>query len=203
MKKHLFLFALIFMTGLAANAAETAASILTSSANKVRAAKSLAVSYTITADGNTQKGIMTIAGDKFSISSPQMVSWYDGKTQWTYSSHTGEVNITTPTADELQQINPFAIIKTFSNNYSSQLLPSQAGYKKVKLTAVSAKSDIRSVTLTINAKTLYPTQIDMTMGNKQNVAIKILAVEEGPILPMSEFRFDPKKYPGVQIVDLR
>ncbi len=203
MKKHLLLLAIVFLSALTINAAETATGILNSSANKIKTAKSLVASYTITADGHTQDGIMTISGERFTISSPQMVSWYDGKTQWTYSSHTGEVNITEPTTDELQQINPFAIIRSFSKNYKAQMLKSASGSKKIKLTALSPKSDIKNVTLTINAKTLYPSRIDLTMGNRQNVAIQISAVEEGPTLPNTHFRFDAKKYPGVQVVDLR
>lgn len=203
MKKRLLLFTIIILSAAAVYAAETASSILSSSANKIKAAKSLVASYVITADGHKQDGIMTISGERFTISSPQMVSWYDGKTQWTYTSHTGEVNVTEPTAEELQQVNPFAIIRSFSNNYKAQLLQSPTGTKKIKLTALSPKNDIKSVTLTLNAKTLYPTRIDLTMGNRQNVAIQISAVEEGPTLPAANFRFDAKKYPGVQVVDLR
>lgn len=203
MKKRLLLFAIIFLSAASIYAVETASGILNSSANKIKSAKSLVASYVITADGHKQDGIMTISGERFTISSPQMVSWYDGKTQWTYTSHTGEVNITEPTAEELQQINPFAIIRSFSNNYKAQQLKSPAGTKKIRLTALSPKSDIKTVILTLNAKTLYPTRIDLTMGNRQSVAIQISAVEEGPTLPAANFRFDAKKYPGVQVVDLR
>ncbi len=203
MKKRLLLFAIIFLSAASIYAVETASRILNSSANRIKSAKSLVASYVITADGHKQDGIMTISGERFTISSPQMVSWYDGKTQWTYTSHTGEVNITEPTAEELQQINPFAIIRSFSNNYKAQQLKSPAGTKKIRLTALSPKSDIKTVILTLNAKTLYPTRIDLTMGNRQSVAIQISAVEEGPTLPAANFRFDAKKYPGVQVVDLR
>lgn len=203
MKKRLLLFAIIFLSAASIYAVETASGILNSSANRIKSAKSLVASYVITADGHKQDGIMTISGERFTISSPQMVSWYDGKTQWTYTSHTGEVNITEPTAEELQQINPFAIIRSFSNNYKAQQLKSPAGTKKIRLTALSPKSDIKTVILTLNAKTLYPTRIDLTMGNRQSVAIQISAVEEGPTLPAANFRFDAKKYPGVQVVDLR
>ncbi len=193
------------MAALSFNAAgaESVSQILNSSANKIKSAKSLIAGYTITADGHSQSGIMTISGERFTISSPQMVSWFDGKTQWTYSAHSGEVNMTEPTAEELQQINPFAIIRSFNNRYKAQLLKSPAGSKKIRLTALSPKSDIKGVVLTLNAKTLFPTHIDLTMSNNQNVSIAISRVEEGSTLPMSHFRFDAKKYPGVEVIDLR
>lgn len=183
--------------------AQSAADVLTQCANKIKAAKSLVAAYTISADGQSQSGIMTISGDRFTISSPQMVTWFDGKTQWTYSSHTGEVNITDPTPEELQQINPFAIIRAFSSAYKSQLLKSTTGSKKIRLTALSPKSDIKGVILTINDKTLFPSNIDLTLSNNQSVSIVITRVETGGTLPMSHFRFDAKKYPGVNVIDLR
>lgn len=186
-----------------ATAAETISEILNKSATKIKSAKSLIASYTITADGHSQSGIMTISGERFTISSPQMVSWFDGKTQWTYSSHSGEVNMTEPTPEELQQINPFEIIRSFNSRYKAQLLKSPAGSKKIMLTALSPKSDIKGVVLTINASTLFPTHIDLTMSNNQKVSIAISRVEEGSTLPNSHFRFDAKKYPGVEVIDLR
>ena len=109
-------------------AAESATAILDKAAAQARSAKSLKATYTITADGHSQSGTLTIAGDRFIISSPQVSSWYDGKTQWTYSTQTGEVNITEPTPEELQQVNPFAIISSFRKLYIATLLIAPAGY---------------------------------------------------------------------------
>lgn len=200
--KIIFLFTLVTFS-VNVSVAQSASDILSQCANKIRGAKSLVASYTISADGQSQSGIMTISGDRFTISSPQMVSWFDGKTQWTYTSHTGEVNITEPTAEELQQINPFAIIRSFSSSYKSQLLKSATGVKKIRLTALSPKSDIKGIVLSISDKTLFPTHIDLTLSNNQSVSIVITRVEVGGSLPVSHFRFDAKKYPGVSVVDLR
>ncbi len=188
---------------LTAAGAESASQLLNRSANKIKSAKSLVASYTISSDGHSQTGIMTVSADRFTISSPQLVSWFDGKTQWTYSAHTGEVNVTEPTPEELQQINPFEIIRTFGSKYKAQLLQSPAGSKKIRLTALSPKSDIKGVVLTLNSTTLLPSHIDLTMSNNQKVSIAITRIEEGATLPMSHFRFDAKKYPGVDVIDLR
>lgn len=188
------------MTGLAA---ETASSVLDKAATKVRSAKSLKASYTISADGHQQNGTLTVSGDRFTISSPQISSWYDGKTQWTYSTQTGEVNITEPTPEELQQVNPFAIINSFRKLYKPTLLKSPASEKKIRLTASDQKNDIKSVVLTLNASTLYPTDIELTLSNRQLVKIHVNSVTAGAALPLTDFRFDSKKHPGVPVVDLR
>ena len=192
------------MVALCVGAASSGGALLQRCAAKIKSAPSLSVTYTVSADGNTAKGLLVLQGEMFTISTSGMVSWYDGKSQWTYSDQIGEVNVISPTAEEVQQINPFAIVKSFSSSYSSeQVKSSSAGVTTLRLTANNRKSDISSADVTINDKTLYPTRIVLTMSNRQKVTINIKNVKAGGKLPVSNFRFDVKRYPNVQVIDLR
>ncbi len=192
------------MVALCVGAASSGGALLQRCAAKIKSAPSLSVTYTVSADGNTAEGLLVLQGEMFTISTPGMVSWYDGKSQWTYSDQIGEVNVISPTAEEVQQINPFAIVKSFSSSYSSeQVKSSSAGVTTLRLTANNRKSDISSADVTINDKTLYPTRIVLTMSNRQKVTINIKNVKAGGKLPVSNFRFDVKRYPNVQVIDLR
>ena len=192
------------MVALCVGAASSGGALLQRCAAKIKSAPSLSVTYTVSADGNTAEGLLVLQGEMFTISTPGMVSWYDGKSQWTYSDQIGEVNVISPTAEEVQQINPFAIVKSFSSSYSSeQVKSSSAGVTTLRLTANNRKSDISSADVTINDKTLYPTRIVLTMSNRQKVTINIQNVKAGGKLPVSNFRFDAKRYPNVQVIDLR
>lgn len=192
------------MVALCVGAASSGGALLQRCAAKIKSAPSLSVTYTVSADGNTAEGLLVLQGEMFTISTPGMVSWYDGKSQWTYSDQIGEVNVISPTAEEVQQINPFAIVKSFSSSYSSeQVKSSSAGVTTLRLTAKNRKSDISSADVTINDKTLYPTRIVLTMSNRQKVTINIKNVKAGGKLPVSNFRFDDKRYPNVQVIDLR
>lgn len=201
--KNILLLILALCCLLPLQAAESATTVLNKAAAKLSAAKSLSASYTITAEGQSQSGTLTIAGDCFTIMSPQISSWYDGRTQWTYSTHVGEVNISEPTPEELQQVNPFAIINSFKTFYKAAMLKSDAGEKKIRLTANKAGSDIHTVVLTLNANTLYPTRIELTMSNRRTVTITVNSVKAGAALPASTFRYNPKAHPGIPVVDLR
>lgn len=201
--KNILLLLLALCCLLPLHAAESATAVLDKAAAKIRSAKSLSASYTISADGHSQSGTLTIAGDRFTIDSSQISSWYDGRTQWTYSTNAGEVNITEPTPEELQQVNPFAIINSFKTNYRASMLKAPAGEKKIRLTSTNTGSDIHSVELTLSASTLYPTRIVLTMGNRRSVSILINSVKAGAALPVSHFRYDPAKHPGIPVVDLR
>ncbi|WP_285798704.1 LolA-like putative outer membrane lipoprotein chaperone [Duncaniella freteri] len=202
--RRLFSIVSLLMVALCVGAASSGGALLQRCAAKIKSAPSLSVTYTVSADGNTAEGLLVLQGEMFTISTPGMVSWYDGKSQWTYSDQIGEVNVISPTAEEVQQINPFAIVKSFSSSYSSeQVKSSSAGVTTLRLTANNRKSDISSADVTINDKTLYPTRILLTMSNRQKVTINIKNVKAGGKLPVSNFRFDAKRYPNVQVIDLR
>ena len=201
--RRLFSIVTLIMVALCVGAASSGGALLQRCAAKIKSAPSLSVTYTVSADGNTAEGLLVLQGEMFTISTPGMVSWYDGKSQWTYSDQIGEVNVISPTAEEVQQINPFAIVKSFSSSYSSeQVKSSSAGVTTLRLTANNRKSDISSADVTINDKTLYPTRIVLTMSNRQKVTINIKNVKAGGKLPVSNFRFDAKRYPNVQVLSL-
>ena len=61
--------------------------------------------------GGSETGFLLLKGEKFYLNNGSIQSWYDGKTQWSYLADTEEVNISHPTQEELQGINP---IKEFN-----------------------------------------------------------------------------------------
>ncbi len=203
-RKTLLIILLVLTAAMPAFSADNAASILDKTAQKVRTAKSIKASYTLSSPGSgTASGTLTLAGDKFFMTSADMSVWYDGTTQWVYIKADNEVNVTEPTADELQQINPFVIINTFRQGYKAKTLSSSATAKKISLTAISSKSDIRSATVTISASTSMPTEITLKMASGQTVTIKISSLSTGSQLPVATFRFPKASYPGAEIIDLR
>lgn len=124
-------------------------------------------------------------------------------TQWTYIVADKEVNISEPTAEELQQVNPFVIINKFRNGYTASLLKSTVGKKKIELKASRKNADIASATLTINATTYLPEDITLKLSDNHTITIRLSNVEIGKKLPDSNFKFDKKRYPKVEIIDLR
>ena len=66
--------------------------------------------------GNTS-GSISIKGKKFHASTPQAIIWFDGKTQWTYMKNNDEVNVSNPTEEELQAINPYNFINIYKKGF--------------------------------------------------------------------------------------
>ncbi len=201
--KKIILIAVALLTAFSASAVETADAFLGRVAAKLKSSPSIVASYRLTTDGASQRGTLTVAGNCFTIDAPGLRSWYDGKTQWTYSSQTGEVNITEPSPEEVEQINPFAVINAFRQGYKSQFVPAPAGLKKIKMTSSVPGNDISNVLLTVSDKTLDPSEIVLTLSSNQVIIIRIDSVKAGVKMSASSFRFDKSKFPGVEVVDLR
>lgn len=202
MKRTIFALSLL-MLAFAAGAAETAGEFLDRVAARLKSAPSVLAEYVLTTDGASQRGRLTVEGNKFALDADGLASWYDGKTQWTLSAQTGETTVTEPTAEEVAQINPFAIIAAFRRNYNASFEKSAPGVKKVRLTAKTRNADISSVTVTVSEKSLDPSEIVLTMASNQVILIRIKSLKNGPKLPASAFRYDRKRFPGVEVVDLR
>lgn len=194
---------IVALTALAASAGESAADLLGRAAAKYQSAKSIHATYSMTSNGQKAKGSITVAGNRFVINSPQLSTWYDGKTQWTYSPSAGEVNITTPTAAELQQVNPFAVIAAFRRDYVASGGASKGNQAVITLTPKSGRAQIKSVVLTLDTRTLFPTSIKVTDRSKRVTTILVSSASVGGNVAASTFTFNRRKYPKAEIVDLR
>lgn len=202
-QKTFIIIALLMMLPLVVAAADNASQTLDKAAAKLRTAKSVTAAYTLSTSQGSSAGTLTLAGDKFAMNGNQVNIWYDGKTQWTYVSADNEVNVSEPTAQELQQINPFIIINTFRQNYTAKTVSKAKNAQKITLTAKNSKTDIRSATVTINPATLLPSEIVLKMASGQTATIRISSIKIGNALPVSTFRFPAKKYPKAEVIDLR
>lgn len=181
----------------------TANEILSNASEKYQKDECISSQFTLSRVGNSSEGEIKIYGDKFFLSTTQLSIWYDGRTQWTYSTETNEVNITEPTVEELQQVNPFAIINSFRNQYNATLLKSANSIYRIQLTPLkSGNTSISKAVITLNASTLYPTEIALTIDNNI-ITIKTKNIKAIKSVSHQTFVFDNKKYPNAEIIDLR
>ena len=204
MKRILFLVTLAITALTVFGQQKSAAQIMDAAAGKIHAMKSVSATYEISAGGEHSSGTLVMSGDKFHLSSDQVMAWYDGKTQWSYSSDTNEVNIIEPTPEELVAVNPFVIISSFKKAYTPTLLKSGAGIYRIRLTPLSKKgAQIKDVVLTLSAKTYLPSDISLTLDSGDRLDIKVKSVKSGANYPHSTFVFNKKQLPKAEIVDLR
>lgn len=202
LKKTIFTI-ITLLTAFAASAADNASQVLDKAAGKFRNAKSVTAVYSIASAQGSTTGTLTLAGNKFAMTGPQLNIWFDGKNQWNYLPADNEVNLSEPTQQELQQVNPLLIISNFSKNYTAKTISTTKTAQKISLTAKDNKAEVRSATVTINPTTYLPSEITLKMASGQSATIRISSVKFGNALPLSTFQFPKAKYPKAEVIDLR
>lgn len=176
----------------------TAQEVVEKTAAKIRSTASLTATFS-----GTTSGTMVSSGKKFSIDAGGFGIWYNGTDMWTYSQQTGETTITTPTPSELLETNPLEIIKSYSDKFTATKLGDKAGKYTLKLTPKAKDGSVKAATLVINTNTWLPASIDMVMSNGSRFTININSITEGKTPAASSFEYPQKRYPGIEVVDLR
>lgn len=155
--------------------------------------------------GDSQ-GTIYVKKEKFHISTPQLLAWFDGKTQWMLLKNSDEVNVTVPTKEEIRKNNPYSFIYIYKKGYALSHQTTNYNNKKcyqVKLKAQNPHQKIKEVYLTIDAKTYLPLYIEIAEDKNIRTQIKVRKVKNNQNFSNSLFVFNKKEYPNIEIIDLR
>ena len=183
--------------------AQTPQAMLDKSVAAINAGGGVTADYSITSDQGTSKGTIAMQGNKFRILSPEAKCWYDGKTQWSWSPVTSEVNITTPTADELQMTNPIAAVQHFKSSFNMKRAKAKTADTYVIKLTPKKKDNIKTLWLYFDEKTSLLRTARFEMQDKSVYVIKITGYKH-KTQSASTFTFDKNMVPaGTQVVDLR
>ena len=201
MKRYLILMFTCLVT--IAAMAQQPASILDKCAAAINASGGVTANYSITSPQGVSKGAIAMQGNKFRISSSDAKCWFDGKSQWSWSPVTGEVNITVPTAEELQMTNPIAAVQHFKAAFNIKKAKAKtANTTALKLTP-KKKDNIKTLWLYFDSGTSLLRTARFEMSDKSVYIIRITDYRH-KALPASTFTFDKSQVPaGTQVVDLR
>ena len=202
MKRILFL-SIILCGFLTCVAQKSAMKVLDQAAAKFKTAGSLTVGYSFSMNGQQGKGTILMSGQKFKNDLGDHIVWFDGKTMWTLVKANDEVNVTEPTPQEIAAMNPYAFVSMYKNGYSASFGKSTNQYHEVILTPTTQKSGAKKIMLRLAKSSLQPTYVSMTVADGNVVNITVTSFKSGAKMGDSTFRFHPKSYPDVEVVDLR
>lgn len=195
------LFFLLMLTlSLSAQQDTKAKDILDKTVEKYNQSKGISVIF-----GGSQSGKLLLKGEKFQLITQDVTTWFDGQTQWSYLKQNEEVNISTPTPEELRAINPYAWLSLYKQgfNYRYSGVKTREGKQghEIVLTP-QTKQDIQSITLLIGSD-YEPIYIGIlpTEGQMQEFIVHNYRTQLN--LNDNAFRFDKSKYPNAEIIDMR
>ncbi|MEQ8364079.1 MAG: outer membrane lipoprotein carrier protein LolA [Cyclobacteriaceae bacterium] len=152
------------------------------------------------------KGKITVKGDKFKLLVDGQEIINDGTTVWTYLPAADEVNIDNvdPDTDEM---NPSKFYIMYKKGYKYLYLEDQmdGGVLCEVVDLVPEKKDAQYFKIRMNIAKKDKSIQSWTMFDKSGNRYKYSISKFVPNVKVDDsfFTFDPKKYPGVEVIDLR
>jgi len=152
------------------------------------------------------KGKITVKGDKYRMVLPEQEVINDGATIWTYLPEVKEVNIDNYDPHS-EDVNPSKIHEVYKKNFKYLYLQdkTEGGVMCEEIDLVPEKKDAQyfKIKMFINKKekTIQSFTLFDKGGNRYKYTISKFTANAK--IEDTYFTFDPKKYPGVEVIDLR
>ena len=155
--------------------------------------------------GGTENGFLLLKGEKFYLNNGNIHSWYDGETQWSYVAETEEVNVSHPTPEELQGINPYLILMRYKADFDYTYNGSQTrnGVKGHMIILTPKHSDNRELIRIFVSNANEPLAMKIEQNGQTLSEINVTSYKTNQKLEDNMFRFNKTLYPDAEIIDLR
>lgn len=149
-----------------------------------------------------KSGTLLVSGDRYRMSVAGQTVISDGTTIWTYLKESNEVQVNTLDNKD-DAMTPSKLLTSYNANYKAKMIKANdAATESVELTPNNSKNftkailGIDKVKKQVKSFTLYDKG-----GNVFTYTIKNY-VTDTPVTP-ADFVFDSKKFPGVEVIDMR
>lgn len=210
--RNILLGVLAFGVGMLMDvSAQSARSVLDKASNLLKSSGGIQATFDATSfkglqEAGTTSGTIYVQGEKFRIVSPQLTTWFDGKTQWSYMTDGGEAYVSNPTAAELQSINPYTFINLYKSGYAYSISGTSYNGKachEIRLTASKRNNNIPEMRIVIDKSSYLPYSIRLKQANGNWLRLRVRNVQMQKRWNDKFFQFDKTEYPDVEIIDLR
>jgi outer membrane lipoprotein carrier protein len=187
-----------------------ATAILDKFADKAMKAPSVSMKFKLITKNLTDNTTDTLSGsvilskDKYVLTLPDNIVWFNGETSWSYLPAEQEVTIAKAgKKDNSFQSRPSLIFTMYKKDYKSRLIEEKADSYVIDLYPEDIKSEILRLRLTIGKPLLNLMTLEY---KRKDGIINTLNVNEYDLRikpDASTFVFQTEKYKGVEVIDMR
>lgn len=166
-------------------------------------------SYTLenrqTKTKETQKGIITLKGDKYQMNMGTIVQYFDGLQLMTWLKDSEEVQISETSDEEIS--NPSQIFTLYQKNYKyfyrGQVTHAGIGFHEVEISPEDLTKPFSKVVILINKKTNLIDSFTTLYKNGSLHKVSIGNFKFNKAISDKEFTFDEAANPDVEVIDVR
>ena len=187
--------------------------VLDAASAKVKGYKSLKAGFTFkleSANGKTnetKKGIMLMKGAKYRVSFAGQEIFCDGTNTWTYDKRANEVQVSkldnSSTTITPQKLFTDFYDKDFLYKLNADIKLNGKATQEIEMTPYDKNKPFFKVLLWVDktSKTISGTKVLNKDGNRYSITVNSSTTNAA--VKDADFVFDAKKYPGVEVIDLR
>ena len=207
------LLAALFFTGQItfSQAKKNPEEILKQVSEKTKSFSSIRISFTYNMDNPSAKvhesetGVLLVKGDKYrlDIAGQKVIS--DSKTSWTYIAEANEVQINTVEEDE-NALTPTRLLTSYSEDYKSRLVNEKTKDGRIQYVIElkpNADKTFTTVELYIDKELFRITRIAIQDKSGNTFTYLVNKFEPNVAVQETDFTFNAKDYPGVEVIDMR
>jgi len=216
MRNILFTMAIVLIAAaLQAQTDTKAKQILDQASQKTRSYKTIFADFTFSMQNQqmkineTNNGSIKLKGNKYMVEIPGagLKVYADGKTSWNYMKTGNQVTIAPIDENSSELMDPSSVFTIYEKGFKSKFIAEKIVDGKpiyqIELYPDKKEFEVTKITIEINKATSV-IQSALLNGTDGNVyTIKVNKFEPNKEIPDAEFVFDAKKYPGVEVIDLR
>ncbi|MCW3464278.1 LolA family protein [Chitinophaga nivalis] len=187
--------------------------VLDGVSSKFKSLKTVVANFILKVEGannsvnDSKKGTVYLKGAKYKVTLPGQEIISDNKTSWTYAKDVNEVTINNVD----QSGGAMTPAKLFTNFYDKDFLyrleaeSNEKGkvLQNIELTPTDKSKNIFKVIVSVDKKNQNIARMKVFEKNGNHYTYEITSFTPNSNLSDATFTFDAKKFPGVEVVDLR
>jgi outer membrane lipoprotein-sorting protein len=215
--KNIFLTSAVLLIAFFAQAQQDAKAkgILDEVSAKTRSFKTISADFSFSMENKAMSinekndGSIKLKGQKYFVDLPGagIKVYSDGKTNWNYMKQGNQVTISTIDEGSSELMDPSSLFSIYEKGFTSKFIAEKTVGGKVvyqiDLFPDKKEYDVSKISIEINKATMM-IQSAQLFGNDGNLyGITVKKMETNKEFTDSDFAFDAKKFPDVEVIDLR
>ena len=187
--------------------------ILDAMSAKYKSLKTFNANFTYGVEGANAKltnvftGNVIVKGNKFKLKTAGQEIFNNGKELYTFVKETNEVNISELNTNDENDFSPTKIYTIYKKGYKyafkeEKKIGSQT-YEVVELSPTTTKANVAKIQITVNKRDKSIKTWKVWDKSGKRTVFRIDKFIPNVAASDATFNFDKKKYPGVEVVDLR
>ncbi|RFM26321.1 LolA family protein [Deminuibacter soli] len=149
---------------------------------------------------NAVNGNISIKGQKYYIKQGATEIFCNGAQTWNFN---GENEVTvTPVDNDSKSLSPNKILSDafYDKDYSYKLVSAAGTYNEILLTPVDKRKNFKQVTVYVDKVKSMITKAAVLDKSDNTIEFVLSNVNTNAALADNKFEFDPKKHPGVEVI---